>query len=378
MTEYDYTERVGMQEISRINHLISKHHEMIKVIDEIPLWILILNRTRQAVFFNKKLTDEMGITDKFMILGQRPGEIFSCQHAWADEEGCGNSDFCKYCGAVKSIRNSHFGRKDTQECRLLINQNSQITAFDLEVSSSPLVLDSEELTLFSILDISALNRSLYIEKTFLHDIRNTAAAIVSNTELINSEDDQETKDELISLLTPTAYQLIEEITAQQEIRIAELGEWTSKSAESNIKDVINEIVSTCKNYIIGTDIKITTAIDDIVLNTDTILLKRVLINMLKNAIEASTDGDVINILCKNINEVSVLFSVHNSTYMPEEIRLQLFHRSFSTKGNNRGLGTYSIKMITENYLNGKVSVQSNKDSGTVFTIIIPINNELED
>ncbi len=378
MTEYDYTERVGMQEISRINHLISKHHEMIKVIDEIPLWILILNRTRQAVFFNKKLTDEMGITDKFMILGQRPGEIFSCQHAWADEEGYGNSDFCKYCGAVKSIRNSHFGRKDTQECRLLINQNSQITAFDLEISSSPLVLDSEELTLFSILDISALNRSLYIEKTFLHDIRNTAAAIVSNTELINSEDDQETKDELISLLTPTAYQLIEEITAQQEIRIAELGEWTSKSAESNIKDVINEIVSTCKNYIIGTDIKITTAIDDIVLNTDTILLKRVLINMLKNAIEASTDGDVINILCKNINEVSVLFSVHNSTYMPEEIRLQLFHRSFSTKGNNRGLGTYSIKMITENYLNGKVSVQSNKDSGTVFTIIIPINNELED
>lgn len=374
MTEYNYQDRVSADEISRVYKIILKHHELIKIIDDMPLWILILNKTRQTVFFNKKLKDDLNIEDNFKILGLRPGEIFSCQHAWVDEGGCGNSDFCKYCGAVKSIRNSHFGKKDVQECHLLINNNKQISAFDLEVSSSPLVLDSEDLTLFSILDVSAMNRSLFIEKTFLHDIRNTAAAIVSNTDLISSEDDPELKDELIRLLTPTAHQLIEEISAQQEIRNAELGVWETKKVESNSLEVLAEVINTCKHYIIDTDIKIIKESDDLTLNTETVLLKRVLINMIKNAIEASKDGDVIDVMCKNLNNVSVLFSVHNSKYIPDEIRLQIFHRSFSTKGDNRGLGTYSIKMITENYLHGEVSVQSDKEKGTLFSIIIPINN----
>ncbi|MBI9031404.1 HAMP domain-containing histidine kinase [bacterium] len=374
MTEYNYQERVENGEIERIYNLVSQHQELVKIINDMPIWILILNQTRQAVYFNKKLKDDLGFEDEWKILGTRPGELFSCQHAWADQAGCGNSEFCKYCGAVKSIRNSHFGKKDVQECRLLINHNKQISAMDLEVSSSPLSLDSEELTLFSLLDISALNKSLYIEKTFLHDIRNTAAAIVSSTELISSEDDPEMKDQLINLLTPTAHQLIEEISVQQEIRRAELGEWEAKANKISSRKIVDDVVTTCKHYIIDEEIEITTSIDNLILNTEEVLLKRVLVNMVKNAIEASRCGDTIDLQCRNLNDVSVLFSVHNPKYIPEEIRLQLFHRSFSTKGNNRGLGTYSIKMLTENYLRGEVSVHSDKESGTLFSIIIPINN----
>ena len=374
MSDYSYQEREAIEEIERVYKLIKEHDELVEIINNMPIWILILNRCRQTVFYNKKILDDLGITDKSQILGQRPGELFSCQHSTADKGGCGSSDFCKYCGAVKSIRNSHFGKKDVQECRLLVNNNKQISALDLEVSSSPLLINSEELTLFTILDISALNKSLYIEKTFLHDIRNTAAAIFSNTELISSEEDPKVKDELISLLTPTAQQLIDEISAQQELRRTELGEWESNSVKRNSLKIIEEVLLVAKHYIIDTDIKISTCLDDVNLKVDVVLLKRVLINMVKNAIDHSTDGDVINIQGKNFNDVSYLFAVHNNKYIPEEIRMQLFHRSFSTKGNNRGLGTYSIKMITENYLHGKVSVQSNKSSGTVFSIIIPINN----
>jgi sensor histidine kinase regulating citrate/malate metabolism len=48
--------------------------------------------------------------------------------------------------------------------------------------------------------------------------------------------------------------------------------------------------------------------------------------------------------------------------------MQLFQRSFSTKGTGRGLGTYSIRLLTENYLEGKVSFVSNEAEGTVFSI----------
>lgn len=377
MKEYNFSDRIEDTEIKRVYKVVKNHKELTKVIDEMPIWILILNKTRQAVYYNKKLSDDLQVKDKWDVLGLRPGELFSCQHAWADQAGCGNSEFCKYCGAVKSIRNSHFGKKDVQECRLLINNNKQINAMDLEVSSSPLVLDSEELTLFSILDISALNKSLYIEKTFLHDIRNTAAAIVSNADLISLEEDPAMKDELLKLLTPTAHQLIEEIAAQQEIRSADLGEWKPANKTVESREVVDKVIDTCKHYIIDSDIKIEKLIEDFSLKTEEILLKRVLINMLKNAIEASKDGDIITIQGKNLNDVSVIFSVHNPKYIPEDIRLQLFHRTFSTKGNNRGLGTYSIKMITENYLNGEVSIHSDKIHGSVFSIIIPKDNQSE-
>jgi sensor histidine kinase regulating citrate/malate metabolism len=54
--------------------------------------------------------------------------------------------------------------------------------------------------------------------------------------------------------------------------------------------------------------------------------------------------------------------------IPEGIREQIFMRSFSTKGATRGLGTYSVKLLTEKYLKGKASFLSNTSEGTVFTI----------
>lgn len=244
----------------------------------------------------------------------------------------------------------------------------------MEVTATPTNIDGEELTIFSILDISAFNRSLYIEKTFLHDIGNTVAALITNADLIANEDDLEFREELIQLLVPTAHQLMNEISAHHEIRKAELGEWNIETTAVSSLTLLKEAINICKHYIVGSEItlEIDNSSQNFELITEVALLKRVVINMLKNAIEASQDGDSVTILCKNKNNESALFSVHNNKYIPEDVRMQLFHRSFSTKGKGRGLGTYSIKLLTENYLNGSVSVESDKESGTVFSAIIPI------
>jgi sensor histidine kinase regulating citrate/malate metabolism len=59
--------------------------------------------------------------------------------------------------------------------------------------------------------------------------------------------------------------------------------------------------------------------------------------------------------------------------MPLDTQLQIFNRSFSTKGGNRGVGTYSIKLLTERYLHGKVSFISSVETGTIFKVILPKN-----
>jgi len=43
--------------------------------------------------------------------------------------------------------------------------------------------------------------------------------------------------------------------------------------------------------------------------------------------------------------------------------MQVFNRSFSIKGGDRGLGTYSIKLLSERYLNGEVGFTSEEGTG---------------
>ncbi len=50
----------------------------------------------------------------------------------------------------------------------------------------------------------------------------------------------------------------------------------------------------------------------------------------------------------------------------------MFQRSFTTKGEGRGLGTYSMKLLSERYLNGRVEFTSSPEHGTTFTAVYPV------
>jgi signal transduction histidine kinase len=100
-------------------------------------------------------------------------------------------------------------------------------------------------------------------------------------------------------------------------------------------------------------------------------LSRVLGNMLKNGLEAVQQGERVTIGCRP-GDRKAEFWVHNPGVMSENVRLQVFQRSFSTKGTGRGLGTYSIKLLTERYLRGQVSFRSGEGEGTTFMACYPL------
>jgi signal transduction histidine kinase len=105
--------------------------------------------------------------------------------------------------------------------------------------------------------------------------------------------------------------------------------------------------------------------------TDAALLKRILLNMAKNAAEASPEKSQIKLGC-SAKQGKAVFSVNNTGVIPDEVKLQIFQRSFTTKGAGRGLGTYSMKLFGENYLQGRVYFRSNEKQGTTFTIELPL------
>lgn len=113
--------------------------------------------------------------------------------------------------------------------------------------------------------------------------------------------------------------------------------------------------------------------EDINFYSDPTLLIRSLSNLIKNSLEASGKNSLIKILASSDSQ-DLLFEIYNDKVIPPNIQLQLFQRSFSTKqSKGRGIGLYSVKLIVEQYLKGKVGFVSDNELKTIFTIRLPQN-----
>ena len=98
--------------------------------------------------------------------------------------------------------------------------------------------------------------------------------------------------------------------------------------------------------------------------SDKNIVKRVLVNLMDNAFEAGTSHKIVKAGVRLSDKV-VRFWVYNPLELPEEVMHQVFQRSFSTKGDNRGLGTYTARLLTGKYLKGRVYFTSDT-CGTTF------------
>lgn len=101
-------------------------------------------------------------------------------------------------------------------------------------------------------------------------------------------------------------------------------------------------------------------------------LIQVMINILQNAIEFSTNKSSINIVTKIKNKECVISITDYAGGIKEEHIDKIFDAHFSTKisgknSTNLGLGLYVSKVIIENHFNGKLEVTT-KNSSSTFTI----------
>jgi len=153
---------------------------------------------------------------------------------------------------------------------------------------------------------------------------------------------------------------------------AETGDLAVEPEEIHLNDLLKEVSDLYENHEVSQNrhIVIQPDTEDTAFSTDRTLVRRVLANMLKNALEAASSGETVTI-GGGRRENAVVLWVHNQGLMPRTSQLQVFQRSFSTKGKGRGLGTYSIKLLTERYLKGTASFTSTEGEGTTFQISLP-------
>jgi hypothetical protein len=369
-TEFASAKRSPLEQIMIDKWNIENGADTLVMLDAVPMYVLVLNNNRQIVYSNKTATDFLTNKSNRNILGLRPGEAIGCKHAFETGSGCGTSNFCSTCGSVNSILKSINGEPDVRECRISETITGDI--FDLRVWTTPTAIHNETYHIFALKDIADENRRKVLERIFFHDIMNLAGGLRGIAYLLNDSDDEENKD-LLPILDMTANNLIDEINAQKMLIEAESNLLAVNPVSFNVIDLFTSVLKIYKLNSVaeGKQILIDENSWNGMMKSDFTLLKRVIGNMVKNALEATPNGKSV---CMNatLGSGTVILSVHNDSCMPSDVKLQMFQRSFSTKGTGRGLGTYSVKMLTEKYLEGTVRFESSEESGTTFFAEFPL------
>ena len=332
----------------------------------------VIDKNRQVIYSNDEFLSLLGISSVELILGKRPGEVLSCPNAFKEEAGCGTSKACAYCGVVNTILESQdTGKKVTKEAQLTGRLNGRNMNWDLKVTSTPIVFNGETFYILFLQDISETKKRIALERIFFHDLLNSIGGLYGLLTVLKEENNPEQTRELINLSEETSRNIIEEILVQRQLRAAENGDLNVNIVLANSIELLDSAISKIGFHETGKEKRIIRSEDsaNIDFETDKILLQRVLINLIKNALEETEiSGTISTGVYHDRDEVT--FWVKNQNVMSEGIQLQIFKRSFSTKGEGRGDGTYSIKLLTENYLKGNVSFVSTETEGTVFSVVL--------
>ncbi len=371
-SQYASPEGDSSEEILEQFKSLNSHDFLRGLFNALPLFLTVLNEKRQVVFTNENLLHKFGIKELTFLLGKKPGEILKCIHAVETPAGCGNSPSCRVCGALNTILESiSSGKKVVKECSIRASEENDQSAYDFEVTATPFPWNGENYIIFSMVDISSEKRRRILERIFFHDIINTAGNLAGFIELMGDDEPAGSNNKMYKIIRTLSGEIIEEINSQRVLLLAESGElklnWKLLEVPALMETIKDEFAAGKK---LKCEIKMEYT-KDVLLYTDRTILARVLKNMLKNAIEASKENDIIFLRAENYSGY-LRFSVNNPAFIPPDSQLQIFRRSFSTKGIDRGIGTYSMKILGEKYLGGKVSFKSTEKNGTFFYFDHPL------
>ena len=367
-TRFAPAERASAQDLERQVEAMKEQVLLREVLAGVPDLVLVLNPEREVVFANHALSDFTGLSPE-EAYGLRPGELIGCVESENDSGGCGTGEACRTCGSVEAILAAMQGEEAQREAGLSLASGENI---DLRITTRPIVVDGEDLTVMTLQDIGDEKRRKVLERVFFHDVLNTAGGVQGLAALLRGAESDQLRT-ITDMLEMSAGQLIDEIHAHRLLTAVEGDDYEIRNESVSIPRIVAEAVGmfTPLARSGGVTVQVDGELPNVSIETDHTMLIRVLGNLVKNAIEASESGMPV-LIGAQAREEDVEFRVHNETHMPADVRLQVFKRSFSTKGDGRGLGTYSVKLFTDRYLGGDVRFESDEGDGTTFRVRLPL------
>jgi len=206
-----------------------------------------------------------------------------------------------------------------------------------------------------------------------HEIRNPLSAVQMNLQILKKNpllqgNDQKRVDISVREVKRLEKILQELLDFAKPLRLNVRKESLNELLLSSI-DLL-EMKLESENIILKTDLDPNIPLLDI----DGPLIVQAVLNLLINAVEASTAGQKIHLRSqydKELGEMVEIMVSDEGPGIPEHIISEIFKPFFTTKVRGTGLGLNNVKRIAEAHM-GRVEVRNGFHNGACFTIQIPV------
>jgi heavy metal sensor kinase len=235
--------------------------------------------------------------------------------------------------------------------------------------------------------LERLEKSFELQRRFVadasHELRTPVAILRGETEVALSKPDRGPAEyrEALAILRDESQRLAHIIEDLFTLTRADAGQYPLTLRELYLDELASDVLHHARSLVITKNITLSSSIDpDLPLEADESLLRRLLLNLLDNAIKYTPQGGAVSLSCKKLEEQYVVSVTDSGPGIPTEIQPRVFERFFrADKTRSRserdsggaGLGLSIARWIAEAH-HGRLELTRSDSSGSTFTLYLPI------
>lgn len=219
-----------------------------------------------------------------------------------------------------------------------------------------------------------------VEQISRHDLKSPLTVFLNAPEMLMEEENiLPDQKELLQLMITSGHQMSEMIRRSLDLIKMEQGTYKLMPVSVDILKVVRQVFDELNGLMALKNLQSELSLegfpvpDQAVLPVqgEEFLFHSILANLIKNAIEASTEGGKITVAM--VSQPYFAVSIHNLGAIPAHIRSRFFDRYVTSgKEHGTGLGVFSAHLMAK-AMGGDLSFSTNDTDGTTLTLSISTN-----
>ncbi|WP_158542302.1 sensor histidine kinase [Lujinxingia litoralis] len=209
-----------------------------------------------------------------------------------------------------------------------------------------------------------------------HELRNPLSSINLNVEMLTDALQERGIGAADDDITPLLETVIEEVDRLRDIT-EEYLVYARLPSPKTQPEFLDDIVQGLVDFHQwewsqhGVDIELTLPHEAVQVDVDANQIRQALLNLIKNAVEASPTGSTVHVRVQPLNARARVEIIDAGQGIELEARERLFEPFFSTKTRGTGLGLPMTQQIIEEH-HGQLQVESTPGKGTRFYFELPL------
>jgi two-component system, OmpR family, sensor kinase len=215
-----------------------------------------------------------------------------------------------------------------------------------------------------------------------HELRTPVAILRGESEVTLSRPDRSPAEyrEALSILRDESQRLAHIIEDLFTLTRADAGQYPITPRDFYLDELASDVLRHARSLALAKEIALTPSIEpDLLFHGDEALIRRLLLNLLDNAIKYTPQGGQVTLECKKQSGQYIVSVADTGPGISPDLQPRIFERFFradkarsrsETDGGGAGLGLSIARWIAEAH-HGQLELARSDASGTTFTVTLP-------